>query len=479
MFKTISQKKRIFIVILVFILGSTLTLFLNREKIALCNNQNQINCAKALSNNFTVQGKNILDPDGNVFINQGINMFAWQGTEDLDNIINCWGFNSIRVPIYLTGQYGQPNPADDNYQNVLDIATAFTSQKKVVVFDAHDMIGTYYNGPDLIKLKTYWRKMAQLFKNNPYVWFDLSNEPDTNNPDLDKWASYHQDLIKIIRDEELSDNIILVEGTSWGQDAGDWDSGDVVEANSAILSRSQDILNFNNKTYNNIVFSIHIYEQWNGSQARLTNYLAAVRNKNLPMIIGEYGSINNTDSTLPATQFLFNEMKNNKIGHFAWVWKADDENDLTTGTGGNGSEVNSCSSPTNLTPLGDLIWKDLHPPIIIQNLPITPPNNYNPNPTVTINTPTSQPDNKTKNESALNIGNTLIELTTEKKVIANEINNASGNLTGYSLGIKKVEKSVEKELKKDNYLGIYLTIFGLLGFLILCTILFLIRRNKK
>ncbi|NET53714.1 MAG: hypothetical protein F6K09_35240, partial [Merismopedia sp. SIO2A8] len=54
---------------------------------------------------FQVIGSMIYDPNGQIFIPQGTNMFAWEGTTRVDSIINTWGFNTIRVPNYLLGSY--------------------------------------------------------------------------------------------------------------------------------------------------------------------------------------------------------------------------------------------------------------------------------------------------------------------------------------------------------------------------------------
>ncbi len=148
---------------------------------------------------------------------------------------------------------------------------------------------------------------------------------------MDFWQSYHQDLIKMIRDEQQANNIILVEGTSWGQDGGDWNlNTNINPAKSAIISRGQNLINFNNKTYSNIVFSMHIYEMWNGSESRLLDYFAQVKAKNLPLIVGEYGSRNN-DSSLEGTQNMFIILSKagfSDIGRIVWIWAGGDENNL-------------------------------------------------------------------------------------------------------------------------------------------------------
>ncbi len=98
----------------------------------------------AVNSQFKVIDTQIYEPDGKEFIVKGINMFTWEGIAQVDSLINDWGFNTVRVPNYLLGNYGQPHPAENNYGTNHQIVDAFTSQGAVVIFDAHDRIGGYY-----------------------------------------------------------------------------------------------------------------------------------------------------------------------------------------------------------------------------------------------------------------------------------------------------------------------------------------------
>ena len=64
---------------------------------------------------FQILGTKIYDPNGQEFIIKGINMFTWEGIDNVDNYLNTWGFNTIRVPNYLLGSYDQPHPAENSY----------------------------------------------------------------------------------------------------------------------------------------------------------------------------------------------------------------------------------------------------------------------------------------------------------------------------------------------------------------------------
>jgi mannan endo-1,4-beta-mannosidase len=78
-------------------------------------------------NNFQVIGSKIYDPNGEEFIIKGTNMFTWEGNTQVNSIVNQWKFNTVRVPNYLLGSYGQLSPQLDGYATNGAIADSFTS----------------------------------------------------------------------------------------------------------------------------------------------------------------------------------------------------------------------------------------------------------------------------------------------------------------------------------------------------------------
>ncbi|MDJ0634617.1 MAG: cellulase family glycosylhydrolase [Xenococcaceae cyanobacterium MO_188.B29] len=289
---------------------------------------------------FQIIGTTIYDPNGQEFIIKGTNMFTWEGINNVDNYLNTWDFNTIRVPNYLLGSYDQPHPAEDGYGTNHKIVDAYTSQGAVVIFDAHDLIGGYYENTEWEILKDYWRDMAQEFKDNSNVWFNLHNEPGNDTANPEQWVNYHRELIDIIR-AEGANNLIVIDGEAWGQDYH----------TQTIASHASEIMAGNE----NILFSIHVYEQWNSND--IAAYFDTLHSQNIPFIIGEYGSENNGQSTLPATQQMLQAAQEREIGRIVWAAKADDNNDLTTATGGH-AEYFYGTNTDILTDLGALVWND-------------------------------------------------------------------------------------------------------------------------
>ncbi len=313
---------------------------------------------------FSVRGPNIFDPNGSQFIAKGINVngynWVWtrETTQDAHLIADCWKFNVVRVNSFLLS--GEQRWEQYSVNNDLDkIVNTFTDRKVVVILEAHDRIGSYYEGRDLEALVGWFTNLAQRYKSNPYVWFDVSNEPGgQHSVDRDNWVNMHQQVIHAIRDVAGADNIIIAEGMHGGQDAGTFnDPGNVPQANSAILQFANDLLSFGGKDYYNIVFSIHTYDQWTSGDAKMADFFDRVLSNNTAIIVGEYG-IDGGVNTTPAVQSVFNTAVPRSIGRIAWQWDGSDKNKLTTE--GGGWKIDNCTDPANLSWFGQKIWDDNH-----------------------------------------------------------------------------------------------------------------------
>ncbi|MFN8528582.1 MAG: cellulase family glycosylhydrolase [Anaerolineae bacterium] len=305
---------------------------------------------------FTVRNSTIYDPNGREFVANGVNVngfnWVWQRSTvgDVDLIVDCWNFNLIRVNSFLfTGQIQYPQFTDNNDLDA--IISTYTSRGIVVVLEAHDRIGSYYQGADLDVLVNWFTDLAARYRDNPYVWFDVMNEPGGRDGiDRDQWVNMHGRVIEAIRGTGAQ-NIIIVEGAYGGQDSPD---------DSAILRYASDILNYNGQQYENIVFSIHPYDLWAGGSGILSSFLDHARAQELTILIGEYAIYTDQD-TRRATEAVFGSVLEREIGRVVWHWDGSDYNKLTENTTrGGGWEINDCVNPTNLSWLGQQVWAANH-----------------------------------------------------------------------------------------------------------------------
>lgn len=313
---------------------------------------------------FTVRDAKIYAPDGSEFVAKGTNVngFNWvwprRTVDDVHLIVDCWAFNLVRVNSFLfMGQTQYPQYTTNNDLDA--IVRTYTERGVVVVFEGHDRIGSYYQGDDLKTLIAWFTDLARRYRDNPYVWFDVMNEPGGRKSiDSDQWVNMHGQVIQAIRDDAQANNIIIVEGAYGGQDSGNNDASPVTD--SAILNFGKNVIHYGGRTFENIVFSIHTYDLWNYGDAKMADFFDRVTAQGFAMIVGEYG-IQTDQNTQAAAQSTFNTTIPRGIGRIVWQWDGSDGNDLTTNTTiGGGWEIDNCTSPTNLSAFGQKIWDDNH-----------------------------------------------------------------------------------------------------------------------
>ena len=292
------------------------------------------------------------------------------------------------------------------------IIDAYTSRGVVVILEAHDWTGT---GIDVIGenlqnhegvplgsnhgevlenpftqfggkthydsqydiLVDFFSHFAEKYKDNPYVWFNPLNEPgtvldsyrDANNNKIghvpDHWVETHGRFIEDMRALGF-DNPILIDGIAAGQDHGRW-WGDAQAGlqpqSSAILSRGQELLNFDGQEQENVLFALHVYHQMGhdtpaGQEDLIVQWVNAAHAQGLPVIIGEAGWYGNQPDAQPAVAYrrLFEHdlVEGAGLGLLAWHLQPGDGMALVDE--GTFSLVNDPLNPTNLTWMGEPMW---------------------------------------------------------------------------------------------------------------------------
>jgi len=341
---------------------------------------------------FEIRDGKIFDPEGKPFVIKGANVqgrnFGWEDRDPItyaQNITGTWKFNFLRVNEYVKGSpyCNGPSPAGwcKSYwgrgatpEEHDELVNAFTSKGVVVMFEAHDWSGSYPNDEDLQKLIAWHKGLAERYKDNPYVWFNVYNEPGYNcAPVSPRWLEVHRAVVRAIRDEVGAKNVIVADGSNFGieRDCGPDNTykptGPVPEAYSAVLSYGEQLLAFDGRSYPNIAFSFHPYCIWTpepeyaaDGEAAMNDYLDRVAAKGLAIFAGEFGSSGGGScNSLPATETMYKVLRPRDIGRVVWHWWGGDSNKLVAGNG-QGYRVNSATDPTNLTKLGKLVWDDTH-----------------------------------------------------------------------------------------------------------------------
>lgn len=331
-------------------------------------------------NEFNVYGGRIYKPDGTEFIAKGANIgghdFFWTGSARTrsGDALN-WGWNCVRInsqladgDVYATPSYTQDGTATtaNNYVptqpffTLLDeyIAAGIVVMPSLVVAGS----GVIPNAQQTADVVTYFTYLANRYMGNPYVWFNLANEPGSADPVAVGWFDFHQTVITAIR-ATGNTNIIVVDGTQFGQENKVYSTALVPERQSAILTYGPRIVDPAKRT----IFAIHTYETYGygtaaQNDAKIGDLIDRIRTVGLTPIIGEAGSTANaTQSTSVIAgqrrlgcEATYRVAAQKGIGVLAWHGVPGDGFALTVP--GAFWSYDSPTNPTNLTWHGQLLW---------------------------------------------------------------------------------------------------------------------------
>ena len=328
--------------------------------------KNDINNAKP--KHFKVDGTKILTPEGKEFLIKGVNVngpgwvFERDTLQDVELIVDVWQFNTVRLCAAIGWEWAVNNNSD------LDgIIKAFTERNIVVMLEVHDYTGIYppqddegYRSENVkyvypVKvLKEWWVDKANRFKDNPYVWFNIMNEPGSDNSEnsADLWAEIHSEVIEAIRDTG-AENIIVLDEHGWGQGSGY--HGGKNSFDSAIIRRGPAL----NKKYDNLVYSLHVYDAWRDGKSRFDDYFRDAKELDLCVILGEFGVGKDNLGQHNAVKAMYNSAIPNNIGRMYWAW---DDGGLPASDSGGFWAIDKTDGamPGNLTWAGEMVWLDTH-----------------------------------------------------------------------------------------------------------------------
>ncbi|MEO5638930.1 MAG: cellulase family glycosylhydrolase [Chitinophagaceae bacterium] len=311
---------------------------------------------------FRIAGTKILDDKQQEVILKGVNVngpyWPWSRptVPDVALIADVWKFNAVRVNCWP-----QFSTINNNNADLDAIVNTFTTKKIIVILEHHGFTGKFPSGTDLTDLALWWSNLATRYKKNEYVWFNIMNEPGESKPVPVEWFNTHEAAIKAIRATGNS-NIIVCDENGFGQ-ANGYNN----DASSGVITYGPQLTS----QYKNILFSLHLYDQWIYGKTRLENYIAAVRTKNLALIIGEYGA--GYDASMDVASEMFKVCLDKNIGRMAWHWDGQDIHWLTSAGGGWKIDNVTGARPGNCSFTGSLIWNDNHGNLTPSDAALDPP----------------------------------------------------------------------------------------------------------
>jgi endoglucanase len=272
---------------------------------------------------FWMPGK----PKEGVRPNYGVN-YSYPTEAEID-YFSSKGMNIFRYQfLWETLQPALRTPFDKTDLERLKTSVKFaTSRKLVVLLDPHNY--ARYYGTNVVggpKVGTgdfaeFWERLALEFKNDPYVWFGLVNEP--HDMPTEQWFEAANACIVAIR-QTGARNLILVPGNSWSG-AHSWTSGGE-RSNAKHVLGVKDPLDY-------WAIEVHQYLDADSSgthravvsptigSERLAKFVAWCREHKKRAVLGEFGApvVPNGQEALDD---LLSSMERDRDVWLGWTWWA-------------------------------------------------------------------------------------------------------------------------------------------------------------
>lgn len=265
---------------------------------------------------WTVQGNQILDPNGNPFVYRGVNLGQLPTASSLSYVIEDiakTGANAIRIPV--------DGMRSSDAQKYVDLCK---KHKLVCVFTNAAMrgYGDAFNSPGSTAFIDTWifglKELLQ--QNTDYVVIDVASGPAGNGMDRNFYVGHMELAIQLLRLNGIN-NQLIIDGANWGQD---WDFH---MRDTAEYLRDKDPLK-------NIVFNVHMFEAYN-NPATVRTYLHHFVDRDLPIIVGEFGPVRRDRPMEQRNPYTTNDVAEDEImaisrelgvGYLGWTWSGSPTN---------------------------------------------------------------------------------------------------------------------------------------------------------
>ncbi|MDO8342079.1 MAG: cellulase family glycosylhydrolase [Cellvibrio sp.] len=258
---------------------------------------------------WTVNGTQVLDPNGNKFVFRGVNhahtWFSDRLNQSLKDIA-ATGANSVRVVLSNGTQWTRNSGAD-----VTNVINQCKANKLVCVLEVHDSTGYGESAAatHISRATEYWLSAdikAAITGQEDYVIVNIANEPFGNSTSAATYTADHITAVRALRNGGLT-HMLMVDAANWGQD---W-SNTLRDNAPTILAAD---------TRKNIVFSVHMYEVYNNATI-VQSYLNSYLTRGLAIVVGEFGAEHGGSNV--AEEAILQYAQDQGIGYLGWSWSGN------------------------------------------------------------------------------------------------------------------------------------------------------------
>lgn len=280
---------------------------------------------------FQVRGASIIGPNGRPFLAHGVDRPSLEWNPQGEHLsladfqrMAAWGANTVRLSLNQDFWLSTSCQYAPGYAARVRQAVAWARQAgiTVVILDLHwSDRGADQDGPCTVtpaqqpmadaNSLSFWRQVATTFRNDPYVWFELYNEPHSIpwstwrnggvvTTDGASWrAAGMQQLYDAVRSTGAR-NLVLVGGLGW---AGTLAGGLPTYALTGF----------------NVAYTVHAYYHGSGSTDPISAWegafgFAAAR---YPVVATEFGT---TNCSATFVRNFIAYANAHAVGWTAWAW---------------------------------------------------------------------------------------------------------------------------------------------------------------
>jgi hypothetical protein len=294
---------------------------------------NQIRQQKA-AQGLHVQGNKILNGLGQQVILHGVDRSGteyqcvhdtgkiFDGPDDAASIqaMKDWKINAVRIPLNEDCWLGinEATPSGELYRQAITTYVDLINQHHMfAIVDLHwnapgtDKATGQQDMADKDHALAFWDSVAQIFKNNPAIIFDLYNEP--RNISWECWKNgmgcetefptvSMQEMIDTVR-ATGANNLLLLGGLDFSNNLSGW-----------LANKPTDPIN-------NLAASWHMYGKNKCDTKKCWDKTVAPVMAKVPVIAGEFGeSYNDSVCGISTSNEFMNWMDQHQSGYLAWAW---------------------------------------------------------------------------------------------------------------------------------------------------------------
>lgn len=264
---------------------------------------------------FTVNGRDILDPNGNPVLLRGVNKMSVFDDEDPRGEVTFpeiakTGANTVRIVWAIADDNGKTDPAD--LQALIDNAIA---AGLLPMIELHDATGDWGRLDELVSYWTRPQIVEIIAARQNTLLVNIGNEVGDDTIGSGQFIDGYRKAVQALRCAGIHTPLVI--------DAPDFGKNlDVLNAAAATLLDAD--------PERNLIFSVHLY--WGIADGADAQFISTKLNEavalNYPLIVGEFskfGAFNGNDSVCAEGgrvdyQTIIQKTAELGIGWYAWEW---------------------------------------------------------------------------------------------------------------------------------------------------------------